>query len=187
MGNFDPDAPGTRRVTVGRVFALVVSVLVAGAGSWALYYTGKLGAASAFRLGGGLCAGLVLVGVLPALWPRGPGRAALEEELDSPAPGGPERPRSLRDIELALRLACSRNGAYDVHYRLRPLLRHLAEQRLRAHRMVDLDAQAKAARELLGDDLFDLVRADAPPPADRSGRGVAVSRVARFTDKLESL
>jgi hypothetical protein len=174
-------------MTRGRAFAIVLALLGAGAGTWALYDTGKLGAASALRLGGGICTGLVLLGVLPALWPKGPGRPALEEALDSPEPVGPERPRSLKDVELAVRLACSRNGEYDVYYRLRPVLRDLAEQRLRSHRLIDLDGNVKAARGLLGDDLWDLVRSDAPAPRERSGRGVAVSRLAEWVERLEAL
>ena len=174
-------------MTRGRAFALVLALLAAGAGTWALYDTGKIGAASALRLGGGVCAGLVLLGVLPALWPKGPGRQALEEALDSPEPVGPERPRSLKDVELAVRLACSRNGEYDVYYRLRPVLRDLAEQRLRSHRLIDLDGGANAARELLGEDLWELVRSDAPPPQERSGRGVSVSRLAQWVERLEAL
>ncbi len=171
----------------GRAFALALSVLVAGAGSWGLYYSGALGAASALRLGGGLCAGLILLGVLPALWPKDRGRFALEEALDSPPPAPPERPRSLRDTELALRLACSRQGAYDLHYRLRPLLRRLAGHLLRVHRLVDLDRDQAAARELLGEDLWQLVRPDASAPNQRGGRGVAPSRLARWVERLESL
>lgn len=174
-------------MTRWRAFGLALLVLAAGAGSWALYYTGQLGAASALRLGGGLCAGLALLGLLPALWPKGLARSALEEALDNPPPPEPERPRSLRDVELALRLASSRDGAHDVYYRLRPLLRRVAEQRLRSHRLVDLDADTKAARELLGDDLWELLRGDAVPPWDGSRRGAPVARLSQWTDKLEQL
>jgi len=174
-------------VTRRRAFALVLLVLATGAGSWALYYTGNLGAASALRLGGGLCTGLALLGLLPALWPKGAGRGALEDALDSPPPPEPERPRSLRDIELALRLASSRDGAHDVYYRLRPLLRRLADQRLRSRRLVDLGTDTKGARELLGDDLWELLREEAAPPWDRSRRGAPVARLAQWTDKLEQL
>ena len=177
-------------MTRSRTFALVVGLLAAGAGSWALYYTNQLGAASALRLGGGLCAGVVLLAVLPATWPQtreGTARSPLEEALDAPPPARPEQPRSLRELEFAVRLASSRDGAHDVYYRLRPRLRELAEHRLRNHRLVDLDRDESAARELLGEELWQLLRAGAPSPEDRSGRGAPASTQARWAEKLESL
>lgn len=168
----------------GRTFTLLLELVAAGVGSWALYYTGSIGAAAALRLGGGLCAGLVLLTVLPALWPGSSRGSALEEALDAPPPAGPGRPRSLRDLEMTVRLACSKQGGRDVYYRLRPVLRPLAEHRLRARGVGDLGSPA--ARELLGEELWQLVRPDAGE-AEQGNRGLSPGKLAEWVETLESL
>jgi len=170
----------------GRLLLAGLALAVAGALSWALAYSGVLGPPAALRLGGGLGAGVVLLTGLPGLWPGTARRSALDEALDLPPPARPPRPRSLRDVEVTLRLATSSQGGRDAYYRLRPLLRRLAERRLLVRHLVELDAQPGLARELLGADLWELVREGVAPP-ERAGRGVAVAKLASWVDKLESL
>ncbi|GEM_PF-3037904 len=169
-----------------RALWVLAGLAAAGAGSWGLYYAGALGAAAALRLGGGLGAGVVLLAVLPALWPGVARRSALEAALSAPPPPGPARPRSLRDLEVTLRLAASRQGGQDVYFRLRPLLRRVAERRLRAGRLVELDAEPVRAKALLGDELWELLRPDASPPA-QGARGAPVSTLAEWVERLEGL
>ena len=99
----------------------------------------------------------------------------------------PDRPPALEELERLVTFAMSRSGASDLHFRLRPLLREMAARRLRAGHGVDLDADPGRARSLLGDDLFDLVRADRPPPIDRLAPGLPADTMAAIVDRLERL
>ena len=81
----------------------------------------------------------------------------------------------------------ARVSAGDVHFRLRPVLQEIAEQRLSA-RGVDLERDPVAARGLLGDALFDVVRVDREPPPDRWARvRLPLPELARWVDRLEML
>ena len=94
------------------------------------------------------------------------------------------RPASLARVEREVALATG--TAFDVHYRLRPILRSLAAGLL-LRRGVDLDRRPDRARELLGADLWELVRPDREPPHDRSAPGLPAEAVERSIDDLERL
>ena len=68
--------------------------------------------------------------------------------------------------EVALGLAT----AFDLHYRLRPRLRRIATELLAARRGIDLDGSPEAARRVLGDDAWEIVRGDREPPHERFRR-----------------
>lgn len=115
------------------------------------------------------------------------------------AEAGPSR------FELALRRRPARHGrlaelarlerevalasanAFDLHYRLRPVVREVAGGLLAARRGIDLDARPDAARAALGEDAWELARGDRPPPADRSGPGFAPERLLAVVAALEAL
>lgn len=129
----------------------------------------------------GALAALVVVAALRALRPRG---------WEARTPFDPRRTRTedaepTADLERIDRLLVLGSGnAFDAHHRLRPLFRELALERLRGH-AVDLDRDPERARELLGDELWDFVRADREP--SRSGPGLPLDRAARFLDALEAV
>jgi hypothetical protein len=77
-------------------------------------------------------------------------------------------------------------NAFDLHYRLRPLLRDLAADRLSASHGVSLDGQPEQAQLLLGEELWELVRADREV-GRRSGPGVEPAALAGFVERLEKL
>jgi len=77
-------------------------------------------------------------------------------------------------------------NAFDLHYRLRPLLRDLAADRLSAGHGVSLDGQPERAQQLLGEELWELVRADREV-GRRSGPGVAAAALTGFVERLEEL
>ena len=84
-------------------------------------------------------------------------------------------------------VALSMDAAFDLHVRLRPTLRLIAAHRLSTRRNVDLDRQPERARELLGDGVWELVRADRPPPDDRFARGIPREELRAIIDRLESV
>jgi hypothetical protein len=173
-------------VKPSRVFILVLGILVVGAGSWSLYRFGPLSATAALRLGCGLGVGLLFLVVLPSIWPDRPAKSALEEALRPRRRTGLDQPRSLRQVDVAVRLSVSKTGAHELHYRLRPVLRELSISRLRRHQ-VELDADPVAARANLGEDLWQIVRADCPAPEDPNDRGIALVTLGSVVERLESL
>ncbi len=97
----------------------------------------------------------------------------------------PHRLPELERVEREVTLAAA--SAYDVHFRLRPTLRDTAATLLAAGRGVSLDLQPERARQLLGEEAWELVRADRKPPADPRGPGLDRARLERVLTSLESL
>lgn len=89
--------------------------------------------------------------------------------------------RQEREVGLAM------DAAFDLHVRLRPTLRAIAEHRLAARRGVGLDEQPERARELLGDDMWELVRVDREPPEDRFAKGIPFERLRAAAERLEKI
>ena len=87
-------------------------------------------------------------------------------------------------LERAVALGVAHAG--DLHTRLRPRLRTIAATLLAA-RGVDLDRSAGQARALLGEELWDMVRADREAPADPFAPGIDPGRLAVAVETLESL
>jgi len=78
-------------------------------------------------------------------------------------------------------------GASDMHVGLRPVLRDIALDRLHTCRGIDLDRSPEAARELIGDQLYDIVRPDRRPMQDRGSSGVAPKVIDSMVTALEEL
>jgi len=106
------------------------------------------------------------------------------ELLSRPAKRKDKRLGELVRIERELEMATQ--SAFDTHYRLRPLLRELAETRLAQHG-VELDGPGGRAEELLGPDGWDLVRPDLVRPAEHHAAGVRLATVDRAVTALEEL
>jgi hypothetical protein len=97
----------------------------------------------------------------------------------------PERPPELARLEREAALAQS--SAFDLHYRLRPVLREIAAGLLAWRHGVDLDRDRGRASELLGSETWQLVRPDRPPPHDRLGPGIDADTLHRVVASLEAL
>jgi hypothetical protein len=96
----------------------------------------------------------------------------------------PARPSELAKIEREVALAST--SSFDLHYRLRPILREVAAHRL-ALRGADLDAGSRETQALLGDELWQIVRPDREPPDDRFGPGLPLPRLRAALDTLERI
>jgi hypothetical protein len=110
---------------------------------------------------------------LPAL--RRPAPAQL-----SPAAATGDRERLDRAV------SAGTTHAGDLQVRLRPILREIAADGLR-RRGVELDAQPRAAQELLAPETWELVRPDRPRPDDPFAPGLAPKRLEAALDDLEAL
>jgi hypothetical protein len=116
------------------------------------------------------------------LWPAPASR--FEQALRSRKPEPPQPEELLRmDRELVLGSA----EADYAHRRLLPLLRSVAAARIGASYGFELERRPDAARELLGEDVWELLRPDRPESKDRHGPGVRRERIVAVIEKVESL
>ena len=106
--------------------------------------------------------------------------AALERELPPAI-----RPAELERLEREVYLAAA--TAFDLHFRLRPVLREVAEQRLADHLGLRLDRGGKAVEQALGEELWELLRPDREPPERRHSPGAGVGGVRDAIERLEAL
>jgi hypothetical protein len=91
------------------------------------------------------------------------------------------RPAELVRTERDLTL--SRTNAGDLHARLLPQLREVAASRLAARHDIDL----ADARDVIGDEAWEYLRADRPAPDDRTAHGLPLRRIAALVDAIERL
>jgi hypothetical protein len=98
--------------------------------------------------------------------------------------GEPPPPDDLRRLEQALWFASTREA--DLHARLRPVLREVAELRLAGHGIA-LDGEAAAARAALGAQLWEVVRADRPAPVDPAAPGLPPAVLHELVERLEAI
>ena len=125
---------------------------------------------------------LVVASALGRIAPR-EGESLLEEALE-PEPPETARIAGLERLEREVALASSRE--FDLHYRLRPVLREIAEARLE-RRGARLDSASPRARELLGDELWSLTEPDREPPSNRQAPGIGFEELERTVERLERL
>ena len=94
------------------------------------------------------------------------------------------RPASLARAEREVTLATG--TAFDVHFRLRPMLQSLAAGLLLG-RGVDVERDPDGAETLLGTAVWELVRPDRPAPDDRTAPGLPIETVERVVADLERI
>lgn len=118
---------------------------------------------------------LVLAALVPRVSPRPRARGSRHSV---------SRPAALERIERVV--GAGRQSAGDVHVRVRPLLREIADPLLRREG-VGLDSEPQRARALLGEELWEVVRPDRPRPQDRRAPGLTRSELERLVERLERL
>ena len=111
-------------------------------------------------------------------------RSPYEQALEVPVVT-PERPPELARVEREVALGIA-NSFYE-HYRLRPLLREIAAQRLESRLAVDLDAPSGDARAALPEHAWELLDVERKPPRDRHAAGLPVERLREIVDALDRL
>ncbi len=110
--------------------------------------------------------------------------------MRSPFERDPERPEQQQPIAELDRIdrlvVLGAANEFDLHYRLRPVLRQVAVERLHGLRGIDLDGDPERAKRLLGDELWELVRPDRKV-GRRSGPGLPAAALAGHVARLEQL
>ena len=94
-----------------------------------------------------------------------------------------ERPGSLARTERELSMA--RAAAFDVHFRLRPVLAELAADLLSTRRGIDLERSPERAHAALGDEVWEIIRPDRPEPTRRHAPGLNEEQLGRIVTALE--
>jgi hypothetical protein len=101
------------------------------------------------------------------------------------APPRRSLPSSLARIEHEAALGVA--GSFDLHYRLAPRLHSIASGLLESRRRISLEGQPEAARAIVGESTWSLVRPGRDAPDDRLARGIAPDELARVVDSLERI
>jgi hypothetical protein len=114
----------------------------------------------------------------PKVWMRSP------FERDSEKPEQPQPIAELDRIDRLVVLGAA--NEFDLHYRLRPLLRQIVAERLYDLHGVELDRDPERARPLLGDELWEVVRPDRKV-GRRLGPGLPAAELAGHVERLEQL
>jgi hypothetical protein len=129
-----------------------------------------------------LVSGIALVVALRALRRADPPETPLRDPArrvdDSRRP-----PPSLARLEQLAALGVA--SSFDLQYRFLPPLRSIASGLLASRRRIDLDTQQETAREILGEETWELVRPARPAPRDRISRGITPVELTRVAESLE--
>ena len=88
---------------------------------------------------------------------------------------------------VAFELRSSLDVPSTLHFRLRPRLRAIAADRLAADHGVSLDVDPDTSRRLLGDEAWELLRADRQPPPRRQGSAISTPQLERIVSAVERL
>jgi hypothetical protein len=125
---------------------------------------------------------LAILGALRAKQPRAWELSPFERPTERPP-----RAKQVAELERLDRvLVMASTSAFDVHHRLRPLVRSLAAERLHAHHGIDLEREPERVKAVAGDELWELLRPDREL-GRRSGPGLPVPVTSRVVDELEAL
>ncbi|MDQ2981263.1 MAG: hypothetical protein M3R26_02930 [Actinomycetota bacterium] len=129
--------------------------------------------------------GMALLALISSLREVAPVQRAseFEQALDQHPPD-PPRIAELDRLEREVYMGSARS--FDLHYRLRPVIREIAAGRLE-RRGLRLDSASEAVRAMLGENLWELARPDREPPVDRQAAGPGVADVRRTVEELERL
>ncbi|HKN63742.1 MAG TPA: hypothetical protein VJV76_05355 [Gaiellaceae bacterium] len=165
---------------LGWTIALAVIALVA------LLAPPKLATSRALAIWLVIVAALVLVALIresrERAGPIPPSRFEQALRRRKPATAQPEElVRMEREILLGIA------DADHAHRQLLPLLRATASARIAARHGLEPGRRPELERELLGEEVWQLLRPDRPEPADRHGPGLRQEQVVAVIEKVESL
>jgi len=128
--------------------------------------------------------GVGLVVALRALRRAEPSETPLRDRPRSPERGR-RPPPSLARLEQLAALGVA--SSFDLQYRFVPRLRAIAAGLLACRRRIDLDDEPEAARRILGEETWELVRPARPAPRDRISRGLSPPQLTSVTESLERI
>ena len=164
---------------------LIVSALTAIAALVVLLALRQLSTSRALAIWLVLVTGIALVMLVRHSGRGGERRRSRFEAALRGGPATTPMPVDLLRMERELELGIA--GAGSAYHRLLPLLRSAAAARLATRHGIELERRPDAARAVLGEDAWELLRPDRPEPADRFDPGVPRSRTTAAIERVESL
>jgi hypothetical protein len=167
-----------RRELARTVRLLILPTL--GLGVVVAFIPGRLGLA--VRIYALVVCGAALALALTALRAAYPAETPLQRRVKA-ASEQRRPPSSLGQIEHEAALGVA--GSFDLHYRLVPRLRSIAGGLLSSRRRISLGEQQAAAREVVGEETWGLVRPDRQAPENRLGPGLSPQELSRVVGSLE--
>jgi hypothetical protein len=175
-------APPTFRWKGSVAVLLVATVALAGVATFVPRFRGR--AVQVFMIVVGAVLIRLLVRAVVEATAR-PGPFAFDRAL-APLPmyplATPSEPERIR-----FEVGAATHRSMELHHQFRRRMRRLAQGRLAVDHGVDMDGDPEAARRLLGDEAWGLLRPDLEPPSDRFGPGMPVEGVTRIVDAVEGL
>lgn len=115
----------------------------------------------------------------------GPGESPFDRRRRGRRAAEEDRLPELERIERIVSLGTG--TAFDVHYRLRPVLREVAEHRLASRRGLALDSGSEPVQEALGAELWEIVRPDRERPDHNLAKGLTAARIGAAIERLERI
>lgn len=112
-------------------------------------------------------------------------RRSLYDQALEPRDAQAERPQELTRMEREVALGV--DSAFYAHFRLRPLLREIAGQRLESRYASTVDEPRGEARASLPDEAWELFDPDRAPPRNPHAPGLDRERLHAIVDALEKL
>jgi hypothetical protein len=131
----------------------------------------------------GVC-GLVLIWLLGRTGAWGGAESAFDQaRIVRPHEQEPlaELARVEREVTLGV------GTAFDLHYRLRPRVREVAASRLADRRGIDLERRPEAARAVLDEPVWELVRPDRAAPRDHHAPGLGLPGLQAVLEGLDRI
>jgi hypothetical protein len=126
--------------------------------------------------------GAVLLYVLARMTSGGRKRTPIPAKAEKPSNARvPELVRIERDVVLAT------GSGFDRQMRIGPLMRDIARHKLWTRRGVELDEDPERARELLGEEIWGLLRAGRPDPNSRYARGADIAELRQIVERIEKV
>ena len=123
--------------------------------------------------------------LLLALVRIAPGERDEQRRLPRRGETPPERIVELDRLERDVVLATG--SELEQHVRIKPLLRDVVEDRLWRSRGIALEERPDKAREILGEELYELVKPGRPDPNARWFRGLDLTGLNRVLDRTEAI
>lgn len=117
-------------------------------------------------------------------------RVTSARERRKPIPPKKERPSENRLpdlVRIEREVVLATGSGFDRQMRVGPLLRDIARHRLWTRRGIDLDEQPEQAQEVLGDDVWRLLRAGRPEPNLRYAPGADIAELRQMLDRIEKV
>jgi hypothetical protein len=84
-------------------------------------------------------------------------------------------------------VALAQADEFDVHFRLRPQLREIADAGLAMQAGIELDREPERARQRLSPETWELVRPDRPRPAGAGTSGIDTASLTAVVSELERI